>query len=40
MQMKGKMKILPFIHEILSAMQKDCTDWHYLYIKFYKILVL
>jgi hypothetical protein len=24
------MKILPYIYEILSAMQKDCTDWHYL----------
>ncbi len=24
------MKILPFIYEIMSAMQKGCTDWHYL----------
>lgn len=28
-------KILPSNHEILAAMQIDCTDWHYLCIKFY-----
>ena len=30
MQMKGKMKILPFYYAFLSTMQKGCIDWHYL----------
>ena len=34
--MKGRMKILPFIHEFLSAMQKDCIAWHYLCSKLMK----
>ena len=34
--MKGKMKILPFIHDFLSAMQKDYTVWCYLCIVKYK----
>jgi len=36
MQMKGKMKILPFIHDFLSVMQKGCTVWCYLCIVKYK----
>lgn len=30
------MKILPFIHEFLAAMQKVCTVWHYLCSKLIK----
>ena len=34
--MKGRMKISPFIHEFLSAMQEDCIVWHYLCSKLIK----
>lgn len=33
---RGQNKIFfPSNHEILAAVQIDCTDWHYLCIKFY-----